>query len=189
MQETQIQYLHWEDPLEKKMATHSRGLENSMDRGAWQAIVHGVAESDTSEHACMPERPTGMQEWKIVKEKKKRYWTTLRIKIWLQSAKVYWMSMYKRASVLEKDAEAWLCPFRSLQAQPTICLFNAWTFLGRAKRDKSSWFKRNRGKKRMTSMETHSIKILWILVPPIFILKLSWLSLPPPEEHAAKLPI
>ena len=47
-------------------------LENSRDRGAWQAIVHGVAESDTSEHACMPERPTGMQEWKIVKEKKKK---------------------------------------------------------------------------------------------------------------------
>ena len=36
-QETQVQSLGWEDPLEKRMATHSGilGLENSMDRGAW----------------------------------------------------------------------------------------------------------------------------------------------------------
>ena len=41
-----VQSLGGEDPLEKGMATHS-GLENSMDRGAWQATVHGVAESRT----------------------------------------------------------------------------------------------------------------------------------------------
>ena len=36
-----------EDPLEESMATHSSILawKNPMDRGAWRATVHGVAES------------------------------------------------------------------------------------------------------------------------------------------------
>ena len=44
MQETQIRFLGWEDPLEKEVATHSSILAYKMpvDRGAWQAIVHGV---------------------------------------------------------------------------------------------------------------------------------------------------
>ena len=47
MQETLVPSLDWEDPLEKGMATHSYScLENSMVRGAWRAMVHGVAESD-----------------------------------------------------------------------------------------------------------------------------------------------
>ena len=39
----------WEDPLEKGKATHSSVLApgNSMDRGAWQDTVHGVAKSWT----------------------------------------------------------------------------------------------------------------------------------------------
>ena len=51
MQETWVQSLGREDPLEKRMATLSSKyscLENSMDRGAWQAVVHGVAESPNS---------------------------------------------------------------------------------------------------------------------------------------------
>ena len=43
MQKTGVQPLGQEDPLEKKMATHS----NSVDRGGWWATVHGVAKSRT----------------------------------------------------------------------------------------------------------------------------------------------
>ena len=49
MRETWVQFLGWEDPLEKEMATHSSTIawKNLMDRGAWQATVHGVAKSRT----------------------------------------------------------------------------------------------------------------------------------------------
>ena len=45
MQETQVQFLCQEDPLEKEMATHSSVLawRIPMDRGTWQATVHGVS--------------------------------------------------------------------------------------------------------------------------------------------------
>ena len=43
LQETQVQFLGREDPLEKEMATHSSTLAPvSMDRGAWQTIDPGV---------------------------------------------------------------------------------------------------------------------------------------------------
>ena len=49
MQETQVQSLGREDPLEKEMATHSCILawRIPMNRGAWWATVHGVAKSRT----------------------------------------------------------------------------------------------------------------------------------------------
>ena len=42
-QETRIQSLSQEDPLEEGMATHSSILvrKNPTDRGAWQAVVRG----------------------------------------------------------------------------------------------------------------------------------------------------
>ena len=47
MWETWIQPLGWEDPLGEGMATHSSipAWRIPMDRGAWRAAVHGVAES------------------------------------------------------------------------------------------------------------------------------------------------
>ena len=47
MQETLVQFLGWEDPLEEGMATHSSILawRIPMDRGAWRATVHGVTKS------------------------------------------------------------------------------------------------------------------------------------------------
>ena len=46
MQEMWVEFLGWEDPLEKEMATHSSILawEIPWTEGAWQATVHGVAE-------------------------------------------------------------------------------------------------------------------------------------------------
>ena len=49
MWETWILSLHWEDPLEEGMATHSSILAWRIpkDRGAWWAAVHGVTKSGT----------------------------------------------------------------------------------------------------------------------------------------------
>ena len=47
MQETWVQSLSWEDPLEEGMATHSSILawRLPMDRGAWQARILRVAKT------------------------------------------------------------------------------------------------------------------------------------------------
>ena len=49
MQETCVQSLGREDPLEKEMTTQSNILawENPMDRRAWLATVHRVAKHHT----------------------------------------------------------------------------------------------------------------------------------------------
>ena len=49
LQETQVQSLSWEDPLEKGKSTHSTILASKVpDREAQQDIVHGVAVSDVT---------------------------------------------------------------------------------------------------------------------------------------------
>ena len=49
MQETQVQSLGWEDPVEEGMATHSSILAWRIPRTeeAWWATAHGVAKSQT----------------------------------------------------------------------------------------------------------------------------------------------
>ena len=50
---TWVLSLHWEDPLEEGMATHSSILtwRIAMDRGAWWAMVHRVTKSQTQPSA------------------------------------------------------------------------------------------------------------------------------------------
>ena len=57
MQETWVQFLGWEDPLEEGMAIRSSILAWRIptDRGAWRATVHGVTKrrtqlSDSAQH-------------------------------------------------------------------------------------------------------------------------------------------
>ena len=51
MQESWVRSLGWEDPLKEGMATLSSILawKISIDRRAWRATVHVVAEADTTE--------------------------------------------------------------------------------------------------------------------------------------------
>jgi len=71
MWKTWVGPLGWEDPLEKGNATHSSILawKIPMDRGAWRATVHGVAESDmterlsTAQHLVCPGGLSGKKRW------------------------------------------------------------------------------------------------------------------------------
>ena len=68
MQKIQVWSLSQEYPLEKGMATHSSILAWSIpwDKGAWWAIVHGVAESDTTERLSLSlffTFPSGSSIW------------------------------------------------------------------------------------------------------------------------------
>ena len=78
MWETSVPSLGWDDPLEEGMASHSSILawRIPMDRGAWWAAVHGVAESDTAEWQSTAQNDI------LVRRGKKRlfskwYWASL----------------------------------------------------------------------------------------------------------------
>ena len=47
MWETQVQFLGWEDPLEKEMATHSNILAREIQR-VWHATVQGVTKESVT---------------------------------------------------------------------------------------------------------------------------------------------
>ena len=54
MRETQVQFLSWEDPWRRKwQPTSVSCLENSIDGGAWWAIIHGVAKLVSTEQLIL----------------------------------------------------------------------------------------------------------------------------------------
>ena len=68
MEETRVQSLDWEDPLEMEMATHSNILAGRilMNRGAWWAIVHGVAKEPDIERLTLTEHIAKVSLWKVM---------------------------------------------------------------------------------------------------------------------------
>ena len=56
MQATWVGSLSWEDPLEEGMAIHSSILawRISLDRGAWQTIVHDILQARMLEWVTLP---------------------------------------------------------------------------------------------------------------------------------------
>ena len=58
--ETCVQSMGWEIPWRRECyPLQYSGRENSMDRGAWQATVHGVSESDTTKQVDDNNENTG----------------------------------------------------------------------------------------------------------------------------------
>ena len=64
----QVRSLGQEDPLEEGMTTHSSILawRIPMDRGAWQAVIHRVVESDTTEAAKHAQEHTEFRRYKRI---------------------------------------------------------------------------------------------------------------------------
>ena len=79
MWETWDQSLGWEDPLEEGMATQSNILawKIPMDRGAWQATVHGVTESDMTERLSTEQLKSERQKIVVAKGWGREKWEAI----------------------------------------------------------------------------------------------------------------
>ena len=89
MWETWVQSLGWEDPLEEGMATHSSILAWRIptDRGAWQATVREIPESDTTERLSTAQHNIFQDNYYIIihlrdKQRKRRTKETEEEKPW-----------------------------------------------------------------------------------------------------------
>ena len=76
IQETRVQFLGGEDGEGNGNPLQHSCLEKPMDRGAWQATVHGVAELDTTEatYTCMHTLSGGVNNYGC--RRRDSFWST-----------------------------------------------------------------------------------------------------------------
>ena len=95
MQPTQVQSLGRKDSLEKGMATREYScLENPTDRGAWQATVHGVEESQPERLTLSNSIPSML--YKRILDQLIPWWPKTAMGAWMDGWMDGWMDRLRR---------------------------------------------------------------------------------------------
>ena len=113
MQESWVRFLGWEDPLDEGNGNPLQYscLENPMDRGAWWAILHGVAKSQTwlsdftffllVKVMVFPVDMCGCESWTVKKAERRRI-DDFELWCWRRLLGVPWTARRSNQSILKE---------------------------------------------------------------------------------------